>query len=126
MSSVKDDTETVSFENFGVVYYDAICNPMSLYILHIEISARIYINLMRKNVLNALIESASDRKDINIYKKTFSREFICQTCCYERLMVKYLNLSVSVDQFCYVFHNFKKTHYNSFLRIYNYLEDQEE
>ena len=79
VSSAQDDIET---ENFGIVYYDAVCNPMLLYILCIEICARIFINLIRKNVLNILIESVSDRKDIKIYKKTFSRGFFHQTCCY--------------------------------------------
>ena len=92
VSSVQD--EIISSESFGVVYYNAVCNPMSLYILYIEICARTFINLMRKNVLNVLIESVSDRNNISNFKKTLSREFICQTCCYAQLMVKYLNLSM--------------------------------
>ena len=77
---------------------------------------------MRKNGLRILIESCSDRKDIVALKKAFSREFLRKTCHHARSMVKYLNLSMSVDAFNYVFHNSKSSNYSSFLRIYNRIE----
>ena len=37
--------------NFGAIYYDSICSPMSLYIFYLEIYVRVFINLMKK-ILN--------------------------------------------------------------------------
>ena len=61
--SVHNDCDISSATDFGVLYYDSVCTPMSLYILYLEIYVRLFVNLMRKKVFKVLIESSSDRKE---------------------------------------------------------------
>ena len=74
---------------------------------------------MRKKVLKVIIENRSDKINNNRFAKEFSRNFIGKACLHSRSLVKYLNLSVSVEDFFKVFHTFKKSDYSSFLRICN-------
>ena len=101
-------------ENFGVIYYDSISRVFSLYMLYLEIYVRLFVNLMRKKVLKILIESSTDRKDFDIFTKTFSCDFIQKTCTHAKSLVRYLNLSMSTEAFRHVFHNIKSLEYSCF------------
>ena len=48
-SSVHNDCQIFNVTNFGVVYYDSVCSPISLYLVYLEIRyIRFLVNLMRK------------------------------------------------------------------------------
>ena len=63
-----DLTDTV---NFGVIHFDSISSPMSLYIFHFEIYVRVYVNRMKKRVLKEIIENLIDNRRKQKFGKNY-------------------------------------------------------
>ena len=69
-----------------------------------------------------MIKILINNSNIDSFCKEYSRQFMRKSSFLARSVVTYLNLSMSVEDFCDVCHTFKKSDYSSFLRIYNDVE----
>ena len=105
--------------NFGVIHYDSICSSMSPYIFYFEVYLRVFINLMKRHTLKIIIEYLRDNRNADSFQKDYSRQFLSRASYQASNLVTYLNLSISVHDFNYIFHNVTKKDDSSFLRIMN-------
>ena len=74
---------------------------------------------MRRKELKILVESCCKRNDFLSFRKKLPQDFIKFTCNSAVKLVKYLNLTMSVEAFDYIFIKFTKSDYSTFLRFYN-------
>ena len=105
--------------NFGVIHYGSICSSMSPYMFYLEVYLRVFINLMKRHTLKIIIEYLRDNRNADSFRKDYSHQFLSRASYQARNLVTYLNLSISVHDFNYIFHNVTKKDVSSFLRIMN-------
>ena len=108
--SIKKQVVLTNAVNLEIIHYDKINSPMALYVYYLEIYVRVYMNIMRKHILNKIFDNLLSKSQKDEIVKSYSRQFLTQTN-----LVSHLNLSISEKHFKYVYEN---THNNSanFLR----------
>ena len=103
--SIKKQVVLTNAVNLEVIHYDKINSPMALYVYYLEIYVRVYMNIMRKCILNKIFENLLSKSQKDEIVKSYSGQFLTQTN-----LVSHLNLSISEKNLKYVYEN---THNNS-------------
>ena len=114
--SVNNNVVLTNTLNFGIIHYDSISSPMALYIFfYFEIYVRVYMNIMRKHVLKEIFRNLLSKSIKDELVKYYSRQFSSQASHHARKLVSYLNLSISKEDFEYVYENIDD--YSAFIKI---------
>ena len=103
--SIKKQVVLTNAVNLGVIHYDKINSPMVLYVYYLEIFVRVYMNIMRKHILNKIFENLLSKSQKEEIVNSYSRQFLTQTSHHARKLVSHLNLLISEKHLKYVYEN---------------------
>ena len=106
--------ESLGKINFGVVHYDTICSSSSLHVFYLEIYVRVFLNFLSKNIIGLILD-ADNFNQIDVVK--YKKKLLSNASYHSRKFVKFVDLSIPEKTINFIYENFTKGDYSSFLRI---------